>query len=49
MLKAILVAGAVLTTFDAIAWYGHYRTALGSEIAGAWTWVTSSDWSGVFF
>ena len=49
MLKASLVAVAVLITFDAIAWHGYYRAAFGSEVAGAWTWISSSNWTGVFF
>lgn len=43
--KAVLIALAAFTAFDAAAWQGHYREAMFAEGRSFLYWITSQDWS----
>lgn len=45
MTKATLIALAVLTTFDAIAWQGYFRHEFARQFAIAATQIAELDWS----
>ncbi len=45
MIKAFLIALAALTTFDAVAWQGYFRTEFSRQVAIAATEIVELDWS----
>ena len=44
MKKSVLVAFAVLTLVDAIAWGGHYRREFEHGSAETYYWVKGQNW-----
>ncbi len=45
MIKAFLIAVAALTTFDAVAWQGHFRVEFSRQVGIAAAKVAELDWS----
>ncbi len=45
MIKAFLIALAALTTFDAVAWQGYFRTEFVRQVGVAAAVVGELDWS----
>jgi hypothetical protein len=44
-LKALLVAIAVFTVFDAAVWGGRYRTVTVNKAVHTAYWVMNQDWN----
>ena len=45
MIRATLIALAVLTTFDAVAWQGYWRTELFRQFGIAASQIGDLDWT----